>query len=255
MGIAPAVIVVTAYGYYTLYIIIKNLLEKSKLKDKALPKLIALVIISTLLLGSLTLVYQRTDRMIESKAGGYAYLKDISLWLQDNVDKNEIVMFPSYVWYEYYTQRHNFITDYDIKFSAFDHRNLTHLFLEEVPYGLIPTCEYDYEVAMRDTNIDYFVWTLGQQVWTPTSDYMNKAMAEGIFTGYATFNSGNMPAGWIFKVNKEALSDKIASLDYENQSYSMVTMEQWGPWNEYKKKMNITEKDICGYSDGKFYEK
>jgi len=210
-----------------------------------------------MLLFSLTLVYQRTDRMIDSKAGSYDYLKPVSLWLQDNVPEDEIIMFPSYVWYEYYTQRDNFVTDYDIKFAAFDHRNLTHLFLKDVPYGLIPTCEYDYEIAMRDLDIDYFVWSVGQQVWTPTPEYMNKAMSEGILTGYSSFNSKGIASSWIFKVNKDALNDKINNLKYENQLYVMVTMEQWGPWNNYKQEKGINEKDICGYiydeDGGEFY--
>ena len=265
MGIAPAVIVITAFGYYALYAIIKKTLQKADLKEKKLAKIVAFTIVSIMLIGSLSLVYERTDRMIESKAGSYDYLKPVSLWLQDNVREDEIVMFPSYVWYQYYTQRDNFVTDYDIKYAAFEHRNLTHLFLEEVPYGLIPTCEYDYEIAMRDANIDYFVWTAGQQVWTPTIEYMNKAMAEGIFTGYANFNSGadvstddvGIPIAWIFKVNRDALNYKIDNLKYKNQSLAMVTMEQWGPWNVYKQEHGVTEKDICGYiyneEGGKFY--
>ena len=117
-----------------------------------------------------------------------------SLWLQDNVGEDEIIMFPSYIWYEYYAQRKNFVTDYDIKVAAFEPRNLTHLFLQEVPYGLIPTCEYDYEIAMRDTNISYFVWSAGQQVWTPTIEYMNKAMSEGILDRKSTrLNSSHIP--------------------------------------------------------------
>jgi len=249
MGVAPAVIVIAAYGFFLLYEIIRKLLEKANLKEKSLPKVIAIIIILVMLMTSITEIYQRTDRMIDSKAGTYDYLKPTSLWLQDNVQTDETIMFPSYVWYQYYTQRDNFITDYDIKVAAFEHRNLTHLFLEDVPYGLIPTCEYDYEIAMRDTNIDYFVWTVGQQVWTPTIEYMNKAMTEGIFTGYANFNSGDpeQPAAWIFKVNKDALNRKINNLEYENQLLVMVTMEQWGPWNTYKQTNNITEKDICGY--------
>ncbi len=260
MGIAPAIIVITAYGYYVLYKIIKELFIKF-IKDKGAAKIVAVVIIGALLMGSLVPIYQRTDRMIISKAGTYDYLKPTSLWLQDNVRDDEIIMFPSYVWYKYYTQRDNYITDYDIKFAAFEHRNLTHLFLEDVPYGLIPTCEYDYEVAMRDTNIDYFVWTIGQQVWTPTAEYMEKAMDEGILTGYANFNSGSngQPSAWIFKVNKAALNDRLDNLRYENQSFSIVTMEQWAPWNNYKAENNITEKDICGYvhnaDGGKFYDK
>ena len=212
-------------------------------------KVLSAVVVGIMLAGSLSLIYIRTDTMINDKAGSYDYLEPTSLWLQDNLRDDEIVMFPSYIWYEYYTQKDNFITDYDIKFAAFEHRNLTHLFLEEVPYGLIPTCEYDYEVAMRDTDIDYFVWTAGQQVWTPTAEYMNKAMSQGIFTAYANFVSGanEQPAAWIFKVNKEALNRKIDSLEYEDQMLIMVTMEQWDPWNEYKLEKNITEEDICGY--------
>ena len=249
MGIAPAVIVIVAYGYYVLYNIIKRTLEKTKLKEKNLAKLMATALVLSMLIFSLTLTYQRTDRMIESKAGSYDYLKPTSLWLKDNIREDEIIMFPSYIWYEYYTQRDNFVTDYDIKVAAFEHRNLTHLFLEKVPYGLIPTCEYDYEIAMRDTNIDYFVWSVGQMVWTPTPTYMNKAMAEGIFTGYANFNSGvnGQPVAWIFRVNKDKLNEKIDNLRYENQSLIMTTMEQWDPWNNYKQEMGITEKDICGY--------
>ncbi len=247
MVIAPAVIVLTAYGYTILYDVIKEIIRKIKPEKKVAAQLIPTIIVITLLIFSLTLVYQRTDNMIKSKAGGYGYLGPVSYWLEDNVLENETVMFPSYIWYEYYTQRDNFITDYDIKYAAFEHRNLTHLFLEEVPYGLIPTCEYDYEVAMRDTGIDYFVWTAGQQVWTPTPEYMNKAMSEGIFTGYANFNSNGMPAAWIFKVNKEALNHKIDNLEYQNQLIVMTTMEQWDPWNKYKADNNITETDICGY--------
>ena len=265
LGIAPAVIVITAYGYYVLYNIIKKIINKTSRTKfvnvthtiKKLSQVIATIIVLTMLIFSLTLVYQRTDRMINSKAGSYDYLKPVSLWLKDNVREDEIVMFPSYIWYEYYTQRNNFVTDYNIKYVAFEHRNLTHLFLKKVPYGLIPTCEYDYEVAMRDLNIDYFVWSAGQQVWTPTIDYMNKAMAEGIFTGYASFDSKGVATAWIFKVNKEALNKKIDNLEYENQLYVMVTMEQWDPWNIYKQEMDITEKDICGYvydkNGGKFY--
>lgn len=260
LGIAPAVIVITAYGFFLLYEIIKKLFTKF-LKDKNAAKIIATVIVGAMLFGGLSSVYERTDRMIESKAGSYDYLKPTSLWLQDNVPENETIMFPSYVWYQYYTQRDNFITDYNIKVAAFEHRNLTHLFLEKVPYGLIPVCEYDYEIAMRDTNIDYFVWTVGQQVWTPTTEYMNKAMSLGIFTGYANFNSGKseQPAAWIFKVNRNVLNKKIDNLEYENQLIVMTTMEQWGPWNTYKQNNNITEKDICGYvydkDGGKFYGK
>lgn len=257
MGIAPAVIVITGYGHYVLYNIIKKALEKTKLKEKSLPKLIAVVIVGTMLIFSLTLIYQRTDRMIDSKAGSYDYLKPVSFWLQDNVQEDEIVMFPSYIWYEYYTQRNNYVTDYDIKYAAFEYRNLTHLFLKEVPYGLIPVCEYDYEIAIRNLNVDYFVWSAGQQVWTPTIDYMNKAMSEGIFTGYASFNSRGVVTAWIFKVNKDALNKKIDNLEYQNQLYVMVTLEQWSPWNKYKQEMDITEKDICGYvyndNEGKFY--
>ncbi len=264
MGVAPAIIVIVGYGFFILYEIIKKLFRKF-LNNKNAAKIIAVVIVGAILLGSLNLIYERTDRMIESKAGGYDYFKPTSLWLKDNVQENELIMFPSYIWYEYYTQRDNFITDYDIKVAAFEHRNLTHLFLKEVPYGLIPTCEYDYEIAMRDTGIDYFVWTAGQQVWTPTIEYMNKAMSEGIFTGYVNFNSrtststgdAGQPAAWIFKVNKDALNNKIDNLKYENQLLIMVTMEQWGPWNKYKLDNNITEKDICGYiydeDGGKFY--
>lgn len=249
MGIAPAVIVIVAYGYYILYNIIKKTLEKVKLKNNSIAKIIATILILAMLIFSLTPIYQRTDKMINAKAGGYDYLEPTSLWLQDNVRNDEIIMFPSYIWYEYYTQRDNFVTDYDIKYAAFEHRNLTHLFLEEVPYGLIPTCEYDYEVAMRDLNIDYFVWSTGQQVWTPTAEYMNKAMSEGIFTGYATFNSGaaEIPVAWIFKVNKDILNKKIDNLEYENQSMAMITMERWEPWTAYKQEKGITEKDICGY--------
>lgn len=263
MGIAPAVIVIVAYGYYTLYNIIKKVINKTSIKKFA--QIIATIIVLTMLIFSLTLVYQRTDQMIESKAGSYDYLKPVSLWLQDNLREDEIVMFPSYIWYEYYTQRNNYVTDYDIKFRAFEHRNLTHLFLKKVPYGLIPVCEYDYEIALRDLNIDYFVWSTGQQVWTPTPEYMNKAMSEGIFTGYSSFNSGadvstgdvGIATAWIFKVNKDALNKKIDNLEYENQLYAMVTMEQLGPWNVYKQEMSINEKDICGYiydkDGGKFY--
>ena len=256
MGIAPAIIVITAYGYHVLYNFIIKIIDNTSFKKFS--KVTATILVGTMLIFSLTLVYQRTDRMINSKAGSYDYLKPVSLWLQDNVHEDEIVMFPSYIWYEYYTQRNNYVTDYDIKYAAFEHRNLTHLFLEEVPYGLIPVCEYDYELAMKDLDIDWFVWSVGQQVWTPTIEYMNKAMAEGIFTGYANFNSGaGVPASWIFKVNKEALNKKIDNLEYENQMLVMVTMEQWSPWNTYKQKMNITEKDICGYiyneSGGRFY--
>ena len=260
MGIAPAIIVIAAYGFFLLYEVIRELFTRF-LKDKTAPKIIAAVIVGALLFGSLASVYERTDNMISSKAGSYDYLKPTSLWLQDNVREDELIMFPSYVWYEYYTQRDNFINDYDIKVAAFEHRNLTHLFLKEVPYGLIPTCEYDYEIAMRDTGIDYFVWTAGQQVWTPTTEYMNKAMSEGLFVGYANFNSGSndQPASWIFKVNKEALNNKIDNLEYENQLLVMVTMEQWDPWNNYKRSNNITEKDICGYvhnaDGGTFYGK
>ena len=257
MGIAPAIIVITAYGYYVLYNIIKRTLDKVKLKEKSLSKLVATIIILTMLIFSLTLVYQRTDRMIDIKAGSYDYLKPVSLWLQDNVNEDEIIMFPSYIWYQYYTQRNNFVTNYDIKVAAFEHRNLTHLFLKEVPYGLIPTCEYDYEIAMRDLNIDWFVWSAGEQVWTPTINYMNNAMSEGIFIGYASFNSKGIATAWIFKVNKDVLNKKINDLKYENQLYAMITMEQWSPWNVYKQKMDITEKDICGYiydkDGGKFY--
>ena len=187
--------------------------------------------------------------MIESKAGSYDYLIPTSLWLRDNVPNDEIIMFPSYIWYEYYAERDNYITEYDIKVSAFEHRNLTHLFLEEVPYGLIPVCEYDYELAMRDTDIDYFVWSIGQQVWTPTPDYMVKLQQEGILQGVNQIisDSSNQQSAWIFKVNKEALNNKINSLDYKNQMYSVMTMEIWEAWNEYKQKMGITEKDICGY--------
>lgn len=255
MGIAPAIIVVTAYGYWLLCDLIRKIISRSSVRR--LSEMIATIAVVTLLIFSLTLVYQRTDRMIESKAGGYDYLKPVSLWLQDNVHEDETVMFPSYIWYEYYTQKDNFITDYDIKFAAFEHRNLTHLFLEDVPYGLIPACEYDYEIAMRDTDIDYFVWTVGQQVWTPTSEYMMKALSEGIFTVHATFESRGSPAAWIFKVNKKALNSKIDNLEYQNQLYVMVTMEQWAPWNDYKQEKGITEKGICGYvydkDGGAFY--
>ncbi len=260
MGLAPAIIAIAAYGFFLLYEVVRKLSTRF-LKDETAPKIIATVIVGALLFGGLSSVYERTDNMIASKAGTYDYLKPTSMWLQDNVKEDELIMFPSYVWYEYYTQRDNFINDYDIKVAAFEHRNLTHLFLEEVPYGLIPTCEYDYEIAMRDTGIDYFVWTAGQQVWTPTIGYMNKAMSEGIFTAYANFNSGStgQPASWILKVNKEALNKKIDDLTYENQLLVMVTMEQWGPWNVYKQNNNITEKDICGYiyekEGGVFYER
>lgn len=258
MGIAPAILVVAAYGFFILYEIIKKLFTKF-LNNEDAAKIITIVIVGAILLGSISLIYERTDRMIDNKAGSYDYLKPTSLWLQDNVQDDELIMFPSYIWYEYYTQRDNFISDYDIKVAAFEHRNLTHLFLKEVPYGLIPTCEYDYEIAMRDTGIDYFVWTVGQQVWTPTPEYIDKAMSEGIFTGYANFNSGKsgQPAAWVFKVNKEALNRKIDNLEYENQLIVMVTMEQWGPWNTYKQNNNITEKDMCGYiydeKGGEFY--
>ena len=259
MGIAPAIFVIAAYGYHYLYNIILNTIDKIKPNKKNMAQAISVIVIGVMILSSLIIVYQRTDRMIDSKAGTYDYLKPTSLWLQDNVQEDELIMFPSYVWYEYYTQRDNFITDYDIKVAAFEPRNLTHLFLEDVPYGLIPTCEYDYEIAMRDSGIDYFVWTIGQQVWTPTTEYMDKAMKEGIFTGYANFNSASngQPSAWIFKVNKEALNKKIDNLEYENQLLVMVTMEQWGPWNVYKESNNITEQDICGYvygeKGGKFY--
>jgi len=252
MGIAPAVIVLAAYGFFLIGSIIFKLLFKFVSEDEKYQRfseVVAVAVVILLLVLTLYPVYQRTDRMITSKAGSYDYLGPTSLWLQDNVGEDEIIMFPSYIWYEYYTGRENFVTDYDIKVAAFEPRSLTHLFLEEVPYGLIPVCEYDYEVAMRDTNIDYFVWTVGQQVWTPTPDYMVKLQEEGILQGIMSFNSGTstQPAAWIFKVNKEALNNKLNNLDYANQLYITVTMERWEAWNEYKQKMGINEKDICGY--------
>lgn len=264
MGVAPAVIALTAYGFFLVGKLIYNLVMKLGSKEekyKRVAEVVAVTIIGIILILSLTAVYQRTDRMIESKARSYDYLIPTSMWLRDNVPANEIIMFPSYIWYEYYAERDNYVTEYDIKVSAFEHRNLTHLFLEEVPYGLIPVCEYDYEVAMKDTNIDYFVWTVGQQVWTPTPDYMVKLQEDGILQGIVNFNSGasGQPAAWIFKVNKEALNNKINSLNYTNQGYSIMTMEIWEAWNEYKQRVGITEKEICGYiidednPKGRFY--
>ena len=248
MGVAPAVIVIAAYGYYFLYKIIRDTLIKLKPDKKNIMHLVSIIIIAIMLITSLTMVYYRSDRMISSKAISYSSLEPISYWLKDNVPEYETVMFPSYIWYEYYTQMDNYVTDYDVKYSAFNHNNLTHLFLEDVPYGLIPSCEYDYEVALRDLDIEWLVITSGQQVWTPSQEYMNKAMSKGIFTAYRTFtNKNKMLVGIIYKVNKEALNERIDNLRYENQSYSIVIMEQWDPWNTYKAENNITEKDICGY--------
>ncbi len=263
MGLAGAIFVITAYGFYFSYEIIISLLSSFKIKKEDAVK-VGTIIIGIILIFSMYNSYIITDRSIKYKSWTYGNLEDASYWLNSNVPPSETIMFASRIWYQYYTENKNFITDKNMKTAAFTYRDLVHIENTTVPFGMAAVCEYDYDTAIKNTDIDYFVWSIWQQVWSPSLPYIQKNINEGILIPVqylepvVNWAQGiEIPSVMIFKINKTALSNKLESLDYENQLIVAVNMEDWDPWNTYKQQMNITEKDICGYvhdkDGGKFY--
>ena len=244
MGFAPAIFIIVAYGvekaYSILFIFISFIT-----KNKNIVKVIATIIILALFSYGLYLEYKTADSFIKAKASSYDQVKDISLWLKQNTNKSDSIIFDSRIWYTYYVERNNSKpTSWWILPPNYEYKNMSYL-LKEVPYGYVPMCEYDFDFTLNRTNQDYLVWTVYEQVYTASPAYLQKNIQEGIFVPVKPYYIGEQISGIVLKIDKQKLQSKLTSYNYADQIIPATVQETQTAWDSYKKQTGITEKQIC----------
>lgn len=247
MGLAPAVFILIAYGVEKSYHLL-SFICSFLVSNKKYIKAIATILVLLFLFYGLYLEYQLADNLIKSRAGSYAQVKEVALWLKENTNETDQIIFDSQIWYTYYVQRNNSLnTNWGIMPQNYEFKNMSWI-VAETPYNFVPTCEYDFDFTLNRTKKDYLVWTIYEQVYTASTAYLNKNIDLGIFVPVKAYYLGEQISGLIMKVNQEKLLEKLSSFDYSNQLIPATVQETQKAWESYKAQKGITESDICGFN-------
>ncbi len=246
MGLAPLVFILCAQGLVYLYKILFHLLSSDK--NREFIKIILILGLLSLFVYGLFIQYQSADSLIKYKADSYSQVKDISLWLRDNTNNTDNILFDSRVWYTYYVERNNSNMFSSLIAENYNYKNMSYV-LNNISYGRVPMCEYDIDFTLNRTHPTYLVWNVYEQVYVASPEYLQKNIDLGIFMPIKTFTIDQQISGIVLKIDYEKLESKLSDKEYFNQLVPAVNyIETHESWEAYKKINNMTDLDFCSFN-------
>lgn len=247
LGLAPALFIIASKGVIYSQQILSLVLSFITANKKTII-IISSILVLILFAYGLKQQYSFADSLIKSRADSYAPVKDISLWLKDNTNSSDFIIYDERIWYTYYVGRNNsLMTSLSILPENYNYKNMSYL-LKDFSYGYVPMCEYDFDFTLNRLRPNYLVWTIYDSVYSPTPEYLQKNVDLGIFVPIKTWTANQQISAAVFRIDYFKLQTKLAG-DYSNQilpaAYAPDVVQNW---NEYKQKTGITEKSICGFN-------
>lgn len=247
LGLAPAIFLILAQGVVYSQKILSAVFSFISSNKKAVIGVSTFVVLAFFVYG-IYQQYSTANSIIKSSADSYSQVKDITLWLKNNTNSSDFIIYDERIWYTYYVERNNsLMVSWSILPDNYNYKNMSYL-LNDVAYGYVPMCEYDIDFTLNRLRPTYVVWTAYDSVYPLTPEYVQKNINAGVFVPVKSWAVQNQILGVAMKVNYSKLESKLVG-NYSNQIWQAAyAPDAVQSWNSYKQKTGITEKDICGFN-------